>query len=445
MGSEREKLTANTVITGELAKRGHWVVACIDPQIPWPTSVQRLTYRGHTVFVLPQFDDFYPSVAVRLGDGISTRRDAQVLIFNVLSVLSWVEGRGALVEYWTGSSVPRPYGGFGRSGIGLVTTDYFRFHYLPEIVDQKTRWALAFYREGLSMRHAPYAFLSFFKIINILHRGGPKQTAWINNVIDKAISNRSKTRLQQIRTNNSDVGQYLYDSGRCAVAHAGWGQTVDPEDPLDLERLAQDLPIINDLAAYAIEYEFGVKSSATVYHEHLYELEGFRCLVGESIWQRLKELRDVALEEVPTIPPLNVGLWGKEDYPPLCNLSAMARAIEQGVVYLECASASNRTRILLGLDFANERLLIDTVDHLVSFDDGSEAAVRDAIAVEKFRKAYFGNGELVVRRADTSQPMGRCDPFIPTNVDMGATLRNFQASIARLTEVAKERAAKRSG
>jgi hypothetical protein len=123
----------------------------------------------------------------------------------------------------------------------------------------------------------------------------------------------------------------------------------------------------------------------------------------------------------------------------------MAIAIEQGIVYLECASASNRTRILLGLDFANERLLIDTVDHLVSLDDGTEAAVRDAIAVEKFRKAYFGNGELVVRRADTGQLMGRCDAFLPTNVDIGATHRNFQASIDRLTKVAEDRAAKRSG
>jgi hypothetical protein len=137
-------------------------------------------------------------------------------------------------------------------------TDHFRFHYLPEIADQKTRWALAFFREGLSMRHTPYAFLSFYKIINILHKSGTKQKAWINDVIDKSVDHRSKTRLHQIRANNSDVGQYLYASGRCAVAHAGQGQTVDPEDPLDLERLMQDLPLIQGLAAYAIEFELGV-------------------------------------------------------------------------------------------------------------------------------------------------------------------------------------------
>jgi hypothetical protein len=225
MASGREKPTATTVITGELAERGNWVVACIDPQIPWPTSVQKLTYRGQTIFVLPQFDDCYPSVVVRVGEGISTRQDAQVLIFNFLSALCWVQGRGALVEYWTGGSVPSPYRGFARSGIGMMLTDHFRFHYLPDVADQKTRWALAFYREGLSMRHTPYAFLSFYKIINILHGSGSRQKAWINRNIEKAISYKSKARLQALCANEINIGKYLYESGRCAIAHAGQGQT----------------------------------------------------------------------------------------------------------------------------------------------------------------------------------------------------------------------------
>jgi hypothetical protein len=180
------------------------------------------------------------------------------------------------------------------------------------------------------------------------------------------------------------------------------------------------------------------------YREHLYELEGFRGLVGEFLCQRLKECKAVSPEELPTFPPLDVGLWGEQDYPALCNLVSSAIAIDDGVVYLECTSINGRTIMLLGLNFAAERLLIDTIDRLISLDDGSEAAVRDAIAVEKFKKAYFGNGELVVRRADTGQPMGRCDAFLPTNVDIGGTHRNFQASIDRLTQVAEKRAAKPS-
>jgi Methylamine utilization protein MauJ len=441
MASDRRNPTARTVLTGELAERGSWVVACVEPQISWPTSVQKLTYRGQTIFVLPQFDDCYPSIAMRLGEGISTRHDARILIFNLLSGLCWVQGRGALVEYWAGGNMPVPMGGFTRSGINILLTDYFRVHYIPDIADEKTRWALAFYREGLSIRHTPYAFLSFYKIINILHKSGKKQESWIENNIDTAAGHGVKERLQEIRSKHN-VGQYLYESGRCAVAHAGHGLTVDPENPLDLERLAQDLPLIRDLAAYAIEFEFGVKSSTTVYREHLYEIEGFRSLVGESICQKLKTLQAVGLEELFPIPSLHVGLWGEQDYPSLRNLVVKQIAIAGGVICLECASESNRTRILLGLNFANERLFVDTIDRLTSLDDGTEAAVRDAIEVEGFRKAYFNNGELMVKRADTGELMGRCDPFVPTNVDMGATLRNFQASIDHLTKMAEERRAK---
>jgi hypothetical protein len=175
MPPDREKPTAGAVFTGELAERGAWVVACVEPQLFWPTSVHKLTFRGRTVFVLPQFDDYYPSIAIRLGEGIGTRDDARVFIFNLLSSLCWVQGRGALVEYWTGGSMPVPLSGFARSGINVLLTDHFRSHYLPDVTDQKTRWALAFYREGLSIRHVPYAFLSFYKTINILYKAGTRQ------------------------------------------------------------------------------------------------------------------------------------------------------------------------------------------------------------------------------------------------------------------------------
>jgi len=440
MTIKRDKPTANTVITGELAQDGTWVVACVEPQIPWPTSVQRLVYRDQTIFVLPQFDDFYPSVVLRLGNGINTFEDAQVLILNLLSAMCWVDGKGAVVRYWTGGNLPKPMGGFSRSGIGIVLTENFQHHYLPDVTDQNARWALAFYREGLSIRQTPYAFLSFYKIINILHNSGAKQKAWINDHVDAAAKHDSMERLQVLRKSYTDVGQYLYESGRCAVAHAGQGPTIDPENPDDLKRLAQDLPLIRDLAAYAIEFELGVKSSQTIYQEHLYELEGFRSLAGEFLCRKLKGRENVKPEEFPALPPLHVGLHGEEDCPPLCNLAARVAAIEEGIVYIECISSNGRTRMMLGLDFPNERLLTCTIDGLVSLDDGSEAAIHDAIAVMAFKKAYFANGELIVKRADTDERMGRCDPFIPVNVDIVGTLRNFDAITDQLRNLAKERA-----
>lgn len=438
----KEEPTAETIFRGELAQHGYWVVACVEPQFPWPTSVQKIIYRGHALFMLPQFGDYYPSVVVQQGKGLGTFEEAQVLILNFLSALSWVEEQGALVEFWSGGNRPRPFAGFSRSGFRMVLTDHFDCHYLPEAIDQHARWALAFFREGLAIRQVAYAFLSFYKIINILHHGGANQKAWINNKVDAASTYRSQERLQKLRAEGVDVGHYLYESGRCAVAHAGQGPTIDPENPGDLKRLSHDLPLMRDLATHAIETEFGVKSAGTVYREHLYELDGFRNHVTEALCQSLKDGADVQLSEFPALPNFHIGLYGEENFPPLCNLAAKVTAIEKGVVRLECSSAEGRTRMVLLLDFPNERLRLNPIDGILSLDDGSEAAIRDAIAVMCFKKAFFANGQLTVANALTGECLGRCDAFLPVNVDLSGTLRDFDAIIAEWEQIANQRAGK---
>jgi hypothetical protein len=435
--------TTATVITGELAQNGNWVVACVDPQIPWPTSTQKIIYRGHTIFVLPQFDDYYPSLVVRLGAGLNNFEQAQILILNLLSVLCWVDDQGALVDQWGGGNLPRPMAGFSKSGIRLLLTPHFSHYYLPDVQDQRARWALAFYREGSAMRQVAYAFLSFYKIINILHRSGNAQKAWINtNIATATAQHRSHAsqRLQQLVASGADAGQYLYESGRCAIAHAGQGPTVDPENPADLRRLHEDLPLVKALAAYAIEYEFGIKSAGTIFHEHLYELEGFRALFGHELCGKLKNLSVVQSAEIPPIPVLHVGLQREPEFPPLTQLTPSVAAVENGVVYLDCVSDGGGTRMLLALDFPNERLLTNTIDGLISLDDGSLSAIQNAVSVMTFKRKYFANGELVIRRADDGALIGRCDAFLPTNVDMGGTLRNFDAIIAHLKQLEEQRA-----
>ncbi len=441
----RQPLTAADVITGELAQNGNWVVACVDPQFAWPTTTQKLIYRNVTVFVLPQFDDYYPSIAVKLGGTITTFEQAQVLILNLLSALSWVEDRGALVEQWTGGNLPRPMAGFSRSGVRIMITDHFAHHYLPDVADAQARWALAFYREGMALHLPSYGFLSFYKIINIFQANGPNQKAWINANIDAAVQRHrlggAGERLQQLRAAGTNIGDYLYESGRCAVAHAGHGPTVDPESPADIKRLAQDMPLIKALAAFAIEDHFHIKSISTIYQEHLYELAGFQAIFGEDLTRRLKAKEVVAPAELPAIPALTIGLFGEQVYPPLANLQSTVTAVSDGVVLIQCQSADGLTRMMIALDFPEERLHTNVFQGMLSLDNGAPEAVSNAISVMQFQRKYFGNGTLIVKRTDTDAVLGRCDPFIPTNVDMGGTLRNFDATIQQLRNLLAERAA----
>lgn len=54
-------------------------------------------------------------------------------------------------------------------------------------------------------------------------------------------------------------------------------------------RVRDELPIIKALAELSIEQEFGIKSSTTVWREHLYELAGFKDVLGSSLVNHIVE------------------------------------------------------------------------------------------------------------------------------------------------------------
>src|SRR5260370_42466254 len=117
----------------------------------------------------------------------------------------------------------------------------------------------------------------------MLYPGGAEQRAWINGACAKLNDFRGQERLRELHASHRDVGAYLYEAGRCAVAHAFNEPIVDPDDPADTRRLIEDLPVIKALAEFAIEREFAVKSSRTFRTDHLYQFKGFRELFGSSL------------------------------------------------------------------------------------------------------------------------------------------------------------------
>ena len=63
----------------------------------------------------------------------------------------------------------------------------------------------------------------------------------------------ARKRLEELQKLHKDIGEYLYESGRCAVAHAFNRPLVDPDNPDDTQRLDADLPVIKALAEQMIE------------------------------------------------------------------------------------------------------------------------------------------------------------------------------------------------
>jgi hypothetical protein len=69
------------------------------------------------------------------------------------------------------------------------------------------------------------------------------------------------SRVRTLGATQPDVPKYLYESGRCAVAHAYADPIVDPDDVSDLRRLSEDLYIVKEIAEYLIETELKVSRS----------------------------------------------------------------------------------------------------------------------------------------------------------------------------------------
>lgn len=81
---------------------------------------------------------------------------------------------------------------------------------------------------------------------------------WINKTIPLLTDSKAKERISQLASKEEDIGAYLYESGRCAVAHASVDPVVDPDNPNDFLRLSADMPVARALAEYLMENELGL-------------------------------------------------------------------------------------------------------------------------------------------------------------------------------------------
>ena len=129
--------------------------------------------------------------------------------------------------------------------------------------------ALGLMREGRGLNHPAYAFLSFFRVLEVAFPDGKARKSWLDANAPLVTGHRVNEALADLKGKGiTDVGSHLWESGRCAIAHANRNPIVDPDDPSDMRRMYAELPIMIALAEKAIEEELGVESRATVYRKH---------------------------------------------------------------------------------------------------------------------------------------------------------------------------------
>jgi hypothetical protein len=105
---------------------------------------------------MPIMKAFYPAVAMKVPPEKS-RAECEELVLRFLSILSWVEESGFMVEggVLSGGNLPRPMGRDKERGFAI--RDEFDLSYLPEVTDENAMLALGLMREGRGLNHVGFA------------------------------------------------------------------------------------------------------------------------------------------------------------------------------------------------------------------------------------------------------------------------------------------------
>jgi hypothetical protein len=230
----------------------HWMNLGVSGQCGWPTTRTEIIFGEQHFVLLPCTKESVPSIHMEIKSHGSN--EELTVVNRFLSVVSWAYKDSLQNEYgWSGNTAPMPV---PKPDLAIPINEWFLTKWSP-LSDTKQRLAVALYREATSLNSVPYQFLGYFKIINILYKLGPEQIAWIRGTLPK-LKSPAKERIKKLSQSVHDVATYLYESGRCAIAHAFSDPLVDPDDITHLHRLSADMDVARALAEYIIKYELGV-------------------------------------------------------------------------------------------------------------------------------------------------------------------------------------------
>ena len=276
-----------------------------------------------------------------------------------LTTLSWVTGHGmSVVHGFSGGGRAMPLGRDRTMGFAL--TEEFDLSYFPETMDEKAMLALALMREGRGLNHPGYAFLTFYRVLEVAFPSRRVRDNWVTKRVAEIDDYKAKEALARLQSQGVlDVGAHLYESGRCAMAHAREEPIIDPDRPEDLRRLFEELPIMDSLATRGIESAFGVETPQTVYRKHLYELAGFKVVLGKKVVEKLAAGEQLFGDQTIEIPLINVRLRKHRTYAPLENLNPISCTQDGKTLNVLFQSCDGSVKLRLGMNFAAERLEFD--------------------------------------------------------------------------------------
>lgn len=414
-----------------LATNGNWVCLGISPRTAWPVRPQSTTFAGQLIWIVPTTLEAHAGVAVNMPQGLE-RDEAEAILYRFLSVISWREEIALTVADRSGGNLPRMMG--LNNDKPSPPREAFDFIDLICPEEENTRLALAFMREGRGINHFGYAFLSFWRVLEVAFPSTQARIEWMAESLPTLTGAGVAEALASLANQGiADVGRHLFASGRCAIAHANGQPIINPDDPRDARRLMNELPLVKELAVRVMDDRFGIQTRMQIYREHLYELNGWKNRIGHDVVEQL--LHDAPPAEID-LPRINFRLKDSQPYAPFESMEPAGVQFEGGRLQLVYAAEDNLVELRFSLAFEEERICFDIENGVYIRDDGSLRAAEFRRDIERFTRDYFLNGIVRMWDADNGSLLSRLDAFLPTNcfLDLdvaNAAIDQYEAEVAR--------------
>lgn len=401
----------------KLKSRFGWLTAGVASSIPWPQDDVWVLYDNHE-YVLRGTnggeDKRPPCISTPCAQGEVDAAMTRVYLF--ASVLGWFKGGHVDVTGYVSGSRPVLYGSRDTFTTTLDGGKYFNCNYMPIINDDRIRKALAFLREGRRLRyvHQPYSFLSFFKVVESQF-SSKERIAWIHDNLDQ-LDGDARKRVAELRAQGLDVGKHLYDSGRCAVAHASLdGVIVDPDIPADRRRIADDLDVMAGLASRYLKVEAGVPDDIELYKSRDRTLPWHVLLPARTLeaLQAGGTLRDMSALGQLQENRVSVRLWPHDAPECMRKMRLAAEGYSPGVVTFLVVNDRETVFLRFAMDFANGRVHTMLEDGGVT-DQFGEVIEADIEHYTRYFHSVVGNA-LVELCIDDLDPVS-CEILIPVNI-----------------------------
>jgi hypothetical protein len=287
---------------------------------------------------------------------------------------------------------------------------------MPVIEDDQVRKALAFLREGrrLERVHESYSFLSFFKVIESQFE--PKaRVAWVEKSLDLITEERAVKRINELRGQGVNVNQHLFDSGRCAVAHASvGGNIVDPDIPADRKRIGADLDIIAALAHRYIKVDARVPDEMNLYDTRdrlapWHTLMPHETVAALKAGGHVENARDLGKLEGATV---SVRLWPDPAAKQFEAMTLLPIEGGNGVVKFIALTARGTIVLAFAMDVAKGR--VHTLLNEGGMRAGDEIAEQDVEDYTRYFHSVVGN-RTVELTIEGAEPVD-CEVVIPVNI-----------------------------